>query len=355
MQISRMCKHYTEWCAAGVLAETWKNWGFLDAYTGGEIQPNATYTGTAYVRSSGVFVNNESNWGYKWKYDNYDSCNYFYFCNRKTSNNFNDRWNCLYFNLSAQTNFLTDSPSDRLYTNINTPMIRNRMDRGGSAPDTTIRKSDYINMFFIPLKNNGFIFKQEASTPINTSLNNFIAMYGFPLQLTTYYKQINPFLWDLFSYRRVASTTSGTGRISNSTVIGFFNNITNKMNYILLTIHDGSPYRSTSGGGWQNRLNTIYTYWDNKDSAILDFIPYLDETGEYTDVKENICTLIKYPYETGALSNLYIISTSPQRRKCSFVDEDGNDGNGLDGKFFSFNGRNFYGLYNNLAVELPSN
>ena len=28
---------------------------------------------------------------------------------------------------------------------------------------------------------------------------------------------------------------------------------------------------------------------------------------------------------------------------------------GLDNKFFSFNGRNFYGVYGNLVVELPAN
>lgn len=350
MQISRKCKHYSDWCAAGVIADTWKSWGFMDAYTDGEIEPNATYTGD-YDITNTSWTNNQTDWKYKWKYDLNDNYNYFYFSNCHEHNYTYTRYHKLYFNTSYSSSFnrFTNIHAQPPYSlDSSYPLqLSNRLFRSGNGA-SCISYSDYYNMFFMPLKNNGFFYNKEASGA-NPG-------YGYPAKLMTRYKQLSPYLWDLYSYRRVAGNAGAEFFISNATVIGFFNNITNKMNYITLVVPDANAARNTGGGSdWYKTLNSIYVNWDHKNGAVSTSIPYMDSTGEYTDVKENICTLIKYPYDDGALSNLFLISTCPQRKKCSFANEDGNDACGLEGKFFSFNGRNFYGFYNNLAVELPSN
>lgn len=83
----------------------------------------------------------------------------------------------------------------------------------------------------------------------------------------------------------------------------------------------------------------------------------LDWQGDRTDIKQNTLTLIKAPYHNSFLNNLYIATTIP--KKGASVGIRGAmkplPSTGLDNKFFSFNGRNFYGVYGNLVVELPAN
>lgn len=351
MQISRKCKHYIDWCAAGVIADTWKSWGFMDAYTDGEIEPNPVYTGETYPNYTDNFIHNQTDWHYKWKYDLTNSYNYFYFCNRFARGNVNDSYARIYFNLTQNPRINTYLLDNNGYDSQSITTLCGRIYRRGTNNKDCVTYSNYYNMFFIPLKNNGFFYNREAISPYDNAGNyHGGTLVGCPEKLTLTYKQLSPYLWDLYSYRRIANTySSQAAQSSFCSVIGFFNNITNKMNYITLVVPDTTSVPLNAG------VKTIYIHWDHKDGAISTSIPYMDSTGEYTDVKENICTLIKYPYDDGALSNLFLISTCPQRKKRSFMNEIANDACGLEGKFFSFNGRNFYGFYNNLAVELPSN
>ena len=58
----------------------------------------------------------------------------------------------------------------------------------------------------------------------------------------------------------------------------------------------------------------------------------------YTNINQNVCSLIKMPYNTGYIDGIYLLATSPQPLKeCTF---------------FSFNGRNFLNLLANLVIEL---
>lgn len=357
MQIYRKCKHYSDWCAEGVFADTWRSWGFIDAYTGEEIQPNEAYHGDYSLTNKG-FILNTTYWYYKWKYDTVDSYNHFLFTNGYTTN-VDTRYAWLGFNLSNKQYFTgidyRSATMDSNYDNISNRLTYLLGQYGGWSSSTS-RVSQYFNLFFIPLKNNGFFFNYESSCGAgsgNTSSR------GLPIELSTYYKQTSPLLWDLYSYSHI-SNYSGSAmnpRTSNATIIGFYNNIDNQMNYIKLVMPDEQGRSRDT-----ENPKTCYINWDCKKNSILTSIPCMDADGSYTDVKENICTLIKYPYETGALSNLFIISTCPERKTRQFVspaaeapDYVAPDSCGLEGKFFSFNGRNFYGFYNNLAVELPSN
>lgn len=58
-------------------------------------------------------------------------------------------------------------------------------------------------------------------------------------------------------------------------------------------------------------------------------------------VSASTCVLTKVPYQNAYIDGLYYIVVSPQES--------------VDGKFFSFGGRNFLGAGRNLVVELPSN
>lgn len=61
----------------------------------------------------------------------------------------------------------------------------------------------------------------------------------------------------------------------------------------------------------------------------------------YNNINQNICTLIRVPYENTFFDGLYLCTTYP----C----------NQIEGKVFSFNGRNFLGICENFVVELPAN
>lgn len=61
---------------------------------------------------------------------------------------------------------------------------------------------------------------------------------------------------------------------------------------------------------------------------------------QYTNLNKNVCVLIKMPYESGYLENIYIMSTAPSNFK--------------SGGVFSFAGRTFINLYSNIVVELPN-
>lgn len=79
-----------------------------------------------------------------------------------------------------------------------------------------------------------------------------------------------------------------------------------------------------------------YTEWADSYNAVLNK-PY-----ETIDINQNVCTLIRMPYLNTFYDNIYLISTAPNDRM-------------LSGQFFSFSGRNFLCIYQNLVVELPAN
>jgi hypothetical protein len=127
-------------------------------------------------------------------------------------------------------------------------------------------------------------------------------------------------------------------------VAGFYNEIDNKYNYFCSA----------------NDTNFSQDFLDFKELKIQKGTAiFRDLENIKTDYKANVCTLIKYPYESGFLNNLFIITTVPQLG-CTwdFTNNtwtpNNNAAYGLSNKFFSFGGRNFYGIDSNLAVELPA-
>lgn len=74
----------------------------------------------------------------------------------------------------------------------------------------------------------------------------------------------------------------------------------------------------------------------------------IDKTTNYqasnynkTNVNANTCVLVKMPYNSSFCENVFLMTTAPQEIKPA--------------SFFSFNGRNFMNVWDNLVVELPNN
>ena len=188
-------------------------------------------------------------------------------------------------------------------------------------------------LLFFPLKNQGFHLIDYMS--------DYFDEYRYTVPVQT--------AWHYPEYRN-----TGLSLVHN--YLGFFNNIDNEFNYISMCRRADIPAQRYS---W---INSDHDYtkarWDRYYSLVyLDKVA--DTTGDKVDVKQNVCTMIKVPYENSFLSNLFLITTAPVQGR---VNADRNgwdyypcDSTGLENKFFSFNGRNFYGIYANLAVELPAN
>ena len=172
-----------------------------------------------------------------------------------------------------------------------------------------------ITIFFVPTKNHGFYTISYCP----------YAFYGLDIICST------P---GLISFTKdMPQAFSDITLSSYAGALGFFNNVTNEWNYFV----------KSGGTAGQN------IYLDDRGRGILGANTALsiDTNGAKTDVKQGVCTLIKPPYNNGFLSNIYMVSTSPAQGT--------NDANGTDNKFFSFNGRNFYGFCSNMVVELPAN
>lgn len=186
--------------------------------------------------------------------------------------------------------------------------------------------------FFIPLKNQGFL------------LTNFTRDYPYTPTPPLYTPLTKPFV--------------NYGYVDAWITVGLFNNISNRYSYIYgwAEGNDKNCY-VTGDGKMYFRTGDATENWHDNNGHRNGIKYKVDNLGRQTDVKQNICTMIKYPYLNGFLSNLFLITTAPQK---GYVRDDSSwnpspDACGLENKFFSFNGRNFYGIYANVAVELPAN
>ena len=201
--------------------------------------------------------------------------------------------------------------------------------------------------FFIPLKNKGFILRSElsdtlSSTPIfhsskyyrqkgwnyseNYPMNTIVGLFNNNLSNPMIYLQIGPnvpkVLLDpetLIPYYTYDSTSQSYPTYRFDFIVGY--NLIKFPNFI----EDFHCYGIGDTDHSPNYTATEYNFTENK----------------YTNTIQNVCTLIRAPYENQYLDNLYIVTTKP----CDSI----------DGKVFSFDGRNFLGIYDNLAVELPAN
>ena len=215
---------------------------------------------------------------------------------------------------------------------------------GSTAAMTSVNANTF---FFIPLKNKGFILRSESSD--NLSFTPVFHTYKYYRQKGWNYSEQYPM----------------------NTIVGLFNNnLSNPMIYlqmgqsvpkVLLDPETLIPYYiyDSTNAPYQNyRFDFIvgnsliklpnfiedchcYGIGDTTHNPNYTATEYNFTENKYTNTIQNVCTLIRAPYENQYLDNLYIVTTKP----CDSI----------DGKVFSFDGRNFLGIYDNLAVELPAN
>lgn len=183
--------------------------------------------------------------------------------------------------------------------------------------------SNNQSLIFFPLRNRGFYLTSSFTEIGGTTAAPppLIGLYGHQ--------------------RNTATENSAIGLIS------FYNNINNEFNCIWFNGEgrSDSVYSSNFIGLQSRGYRWTALLFDGKTT---EYTP-----GNYQyDYRNNICTLIKYPYGQGFLSNLFLITTTPL---APIRTGDNLFNTGLYNKFFSFGGRNFYCPVFNLAIELPAN
>ena len=174
--------------------------------------------------------------------------------------------------------------------------------------------NDFMQIIFIPLKNNGFLLEFNGGSNGNSELRS----------LTPKFRTYSYGGYNLDSTLRTTY------------LIGIPNNLSSINTYFYLFFDNGGKYPV----GYED----IYPYIGFKDNEIiLTSIPNVDTSVnmDYVNKNANICTLIPYPYENSFIDGLYLATTIPD--------------NDIEGKFFSFGGRNYLGVYKNLVVELLPN
>lgn len=204
-------------------------------------------------------------------------------------------------------------------------------------PHIGLTGSNWANCmtFFIPLKNRGFLISAYGSGAPIEGYSNTPKIYSY-----------NHFP----GYTEISRWDSGW----HSEVLSFYNNIINGYNCIYSRI----GANGTTEVEHCMHDSSIRLQLSTNSATLTQYgTRLLDWQGDRTDIKQNTLTLIKAPYHNSFLNNLYIATTIPKEGESVAVGSERIPlpSTGLDNKFFSFNGRNFYGVYGNLVVELPAN
>ncbi len=207
----------------------------------------------------------------------------------------------------------------------------------------TYRSTSPATVVFIPLINNGFFINIRALTcgynTWTTDLQNSEDPRDKTFLVNTPTPSLNTKIYSQQNYT-VSAYEAGTGVFN---FIGLPPCKTNpNWTYILYT--DASYNYNTK------RLYN-YKLIDYGDGKVLDlpfvsnFIRAYDSPTPayneptYSNINENICSMIKLPYDNGYIDGVYLLTTAPQQLE--------------DATFFSFDGRNFLNVFDNYVLELP--
>ena len=208
-------------------------------------------------------------------------------------------------------------------------------------------------VMFIPLINQGFLLHLRAAANPSYDLNNVI---NDPRHMdeTFFLDTPTPNL-----NVRVYSNSSqlcGTGDNSPYCAYGACTFIglppsSGNPNYWTYLVYNRNATLNDEGTG--ENLAYTHSLIDYGNGRVMDMPfrseyirtssttpPHSYEDFVYTNINANICALIKMPFDTGYIDNLYLLATSPKEL--------------TDATFFSFSGRNFLNIFDNYVVELPS-
>lgn len=179
--------------------------------------------------------------------------------------------------------------------------------------------TNHIPMIFIPLKNGGFIFETYGYDGLDDGGEQTWMQTYSPKFYTGKTLKETPYIGD-------------NNRKYIQYIVAIPDSTSTKGDFIYLYFY----------GRMESLVLTRESNWF-KQGTKLDYIPNVDtsENLDYVNKNANICTLVPMPIENQFLDGLYLATTIP--------------GDSVDGEFFSFGGRNFLGIYQNLIVELPAN
>ena len=208
-----------------------------------------------------------------------------------------------------------------------------------------------IGIIFIPLKNNGFYMNVIAPPHGSDSFSQY-NIPSPPIYLTRQHESqssvnspryrssgyclnlfyLFPNVDDIGASRDVwlGSRTSYAAN-SNSDWI-----ITGGLGYVyaFTDSYYCINHAGTRGNGWN--VDQFNDFIDPSTNTRLASTGY-----DYVDVNSNVCVLTKIPYNNGFCDNMFAMTTAPQEI--------------FPARFFSFGGRNFMNVWDNLVLELPNN
>ena len=221
---------------------------------------------------------------------------------------------------------------------------------------------DYYTVFFIPLKDNGFLVNVAQQTNLTyygriraarALMTPRLTIMGenkiedYPNVITdnggysitkctltyigvapTLKSAINEYIYLCAKYKPTNPGIQRAGATGDFTYGSYYNDLRPFINY------------SRQGDSFNEIPWTLYCA--NKTGDSNNPQPYLSH--QCIDFNPNICVLSKLPYDNGFIDNMYLMTTCPNTKE---------QGVTLHGDFFSFNGRNFINLFGNLVLELP--
>ena len=217
------------------------------------------------------------------------------------------------------------------------------MHGGAAAPCTII---------FIPLINKGFLLHLRAHDPYGDSydLNNVIndsRQMDKTFALNTPTPNLNIRVYSNSS--QLCLNDSQYGRYAGygvCTFIGLPPSSGNPNYWTYLEYTRNASLNDTGTGEPPFYAHNLIDYGNGRVTDMPFRSEYIrnetvsNESSIYTNVNPNVCALIKMPFDTGYIDNLYLLATAPKAL--------------TDATFFSFNGRNFLNVFDNYVVELPS-
>lgn len=241
------------------------------------------------------------------------------------------------------------SPCIYVYPSNNPTFPENYTGYASMTTGESYQKLFPVTVFFIPLKNKGFFLHIRAHCDnAISSMSNDIRDKTFNLNTPT--PNLNIKIYGTARDNGQYLPCNGDGVLN---FIGLPPSTGNPLHWTYI-IYTSNGYYSPSGDPPEQE-NPSYTHHiiDYGNGRITD-IPfrsgyirkYNDDNPisknnlTYTNVNANVCSLIKMPFDTGYIDNIYLLATAPKSLE--------------DGTFFSFNGRNFLNVFENYVLELPS-
>lgn len=308
MELYRKTWTWNQWRTSPYILNDFSNWGFVKASDGSAIDISNldswdNYSGTSYGMNL------------KWKYDKLASNSYNTFTVGVDGTQI---WTWGYTRgnfIGVRLNYSGGTKGSGFNLMLNGDSYYDQYAEVGNSSARNLKA------FFIPLLNYGFLLNMRVNGPDQQESGDPDgASYAgqTPTLKTIYWNPGN-------------NTTQG----GNKTVIAL--PPTEKIGSL------GYTYIVFQNNNGNTTINNVAKIWtDPNNVANLQYNEGIASIGydNHTNITQDVCTLIRYPYQNTFLDNVYIMSTMPKQ-----FDN--------DVAFFSLQNRNFMKVFQNIVVELP--